>query len=274
MTDRIHGFFKESEDEDHEGHFHKVIGLHEEPYLDWETLSRQIPRLPRGWFELSRLELQDRVEFTREYWFARLSKVVPADITFEERLFSFFDKLEDVAIFATQEVSEGPFEVHMVYALKDDSGFFHGYPPATADNLALFAKQFANFTLPPDYLAFLSIHDGFSKYCDTGLIKTRDMARYYSRFQQVNAQEVILSPEGQIVDPKSLIPFYESFALHCYQCFYADWYPTTEMGNIYYAEKIEDPALDFLSQNFLDDNFAFASFLGWLMCYLEDTGPF
>lgn len=271
MTDRVHDFFRQRPDDEHQGHFHKVMALHEEPLLDWDQLKKQIPLLPRGWYELSRLPKEDRVEFTRDYWFAKLIPHVPPEIGFEERLSSFFEKLDDLAIFVTQEVENNPFEIHMVYCLKDNRGFFHGHPPATEDTLSTFTKQFANFNFPPDYLAFLTIHDGFSKYTDTGLIRTKDIARNYLRFQQVNANEVILSPEGAIVDPKNLIPYYESFALHCYQCFYADWYPAGEMGNIYYAEKTE---ADFFSQNFLDENFAFSSYLGWLMCYLEDSGPF
>ncbi len=272
MGDRVHNYFKESDDgEMRPGHFQKVIALHEEPHLKWEEISKEIPLLSRGWFELSRLPKEDRIEFTREYWFAKLGGSASSEMDFDGRMNLFFEKLDDVGIFATREMSLSPFELHMVYSLKENSGFFHGFPPASAETLANFTKQFGNFSFPPDYLAFLAIHDGFSKYTDTGLLKTRDMARSYLRFQEANEGEVILGPEGQMIDPKSLIPFYESFALHCYQCFCAEWNPANEMGNFYYAEK-EERGLEFFYHISLDENFAFTTFLGWFLSYLEGIG--
>ena len=269
MGDRVHDYFKESDDEKPKpGHFQKVLSLHEEPVLNWDTVSKQIPLLSRGWFELSRLPKEDRIEFTKEYWFAKLNPIASDEIDFENRLHIFFSKLDDIGIFATQEHLSNHFELHMVYSLKENSGFFHGSLPASFETIETFKKQFGNFTLPPDYLAFLSVHDGFSKYTDTGLIKTRDMARYYLRFQELNAGELILGPDGTMIDPKSLIPFYESFALHCYQCFCAEWAPKGEMGNLYYAE-IEEEGLDFFYHTSLDEHFAFPTFLGWQLTYLE-----
>lgn len=268
MSDRVHDYFHESgEDFPRPGHFQKVVALHEMAGLKWDEISKEIPTLSRGWFELSQLPAEDRIEFTRDFWFSRLSAFV-GEIDFERRLDLFFEKLDDLGIFATQEVKGGPYELHMVYCFKENSGFFHGSPPATEETLSNFTKQFGNFALPADYLAFLSIHDGFSKYTDTGLIKTRDMARSYLRFTTANAHEVILGPEGQLLDPKHLIPFYESFALHCYQCFSAEWCPDGVMGNIYYAE-IDEGRFDFFYHTSLDEHFAFTTFLGWLLSYLE-----
>jgi hypothetical protein len=268
MSDRVHDYFQES---DGPGHFQRVIALHEETHIPWEKLNREIPTLSRGWFELSRLSKEDRIEFTRGYWLSKLGGDGSDELNFHDRLNLFFDKLEDVALFATQEMAPAPYELHMVYCLKENSGFFHGSPPATPDILHNFSKQFGNYTFPNDYLAFFSIHDGFSKYTDTGLIKTRDMARNYLRFQEINAGKLFLGPEGQMLDPASLIPFYESFVLHCHQCFCADWYPAGEMGNLYYSE-LEDGLSDFLYHITLDDHYAFTTFLGWLMSYLEGFG--
>lgn len=270
MSDRVHDYYRES-NEGTPGHFHKVIALHEDKHLDWDKISDEIPTLSRGWFELSQLIKEDRMEFTREFWLSKFSNVQVSDLDFENRLDLFFEKLDDIGLFATQEAKKGPFELHMVYCFKENSGFFHGAPPAELEVLSNLTKQFANFSLPPDYLAFLSVHDGFSKYTDTGMIRARDMARSYLRFAQANASEIILGPEGQLLDPKNIIPFYESFSLHCYQCFCAEWAPEGEMGNIYYAET-DETRFDFFYHTSLDEHFAFTSFQGWLLSYLDGMG--
>lgn len=266
MSEAFHEYYG------HEGpkkHFHQVIALHQEPDLNWDELSRQAPLLPRGWFELSRLSSEDRIEFTREYWLAKLPFISPNESHLEERLDTFFESLEAIEIFVTQTKVDQPFDVHMVYGLKEAAGFFHGGPPASELTLDNLRKQFAHVNLPPDYLAFLQIHDGFSKYTDTGLLKSRDMARTFQHLQQLLSEEILVRPDGQGIDPSSLIPFYESFGLHCYQCFYADWYPEEEMGNIYFSEP-DRTISNFLDRNHLEENLAFTTFLGWLVFYLED----
>lgn len=246
--------------------FHKVISLHESPALDWESLSKQIPYFPRGWYELAQLPLTDRIEFTQDFW---LSKLPLQTVTFARRLTDFFESIEEIGIYATQEKEKDPFDVHMIYSLKGEMGFFQGGPPATAESLDTLIKQFSHINFPPDYLAFLQIHDGFSKYTDTGLIKIREMARTYQKLQHLLAEEMLVRPDGQVINPSSLIPFYESFGLHCYQCFYKDWYPDNEMGNLYFSEH-ERSISNFLDQEHLEENLAFPTFEGWLLFYIED----
>lgn len=266
MSEHFHEYYGR---EGPNAHFYRVIALHHEPDLDWEELSQKIPLLPRGWFELSRLPTEDRIEFTRAYWMAKIPFISPNESHLEERLDTFFQSLDDIEIFATQSKPDHPFDVHMVYGLKEATGFFHGSPPAADLALDNLRKQFAHVNLPPDYLAFLQIHDGFSKYTDTGLIKSRDMARVFQQLQHLLSEEILVRPDGQGIDPSSLIPFYESFGLHCYQCFYADWYPEEEMGNIYFSEN-DRTISNFLDRNHLEENLAFSTFLGWLVFYLED----
>ncbi|MCH9627715.1 MAG: hypothetical protein S4CHLAM2_13570 [Chlamydiales bacterium] len=250
-------------------HFHHVIALHNEPDLEWEKLSQQIPLLPRGWFELSRLPVEDRIEFTREFWLAKIPFISPNESHLEERLYTFFESLDTIEIFATQERPDQLLDVHMVYSLKEAAGFFHGSPPATESALDSLIKQFAHVHLPPDYLAFLQVHDGFCKYTDTGVLKSRHMARTFQHLQHLLIEEVLVRPDGQVIDPSSLIPFYESFGLHCYQCFYADWHPEKEMGNLYFSEN-DRTLSNFLDRTRLEENLAFSTFLAWLVFYLED----
>jgi hypothetical protein len=250
-------------------HFHKVISLHESFDLKWEAIAELAPLLPRGWYELSRLTAADRIEFTHDYWQSKLPFVPNTSVSLEKRLKEFFENLEEIGIYATQAKKGGVFEVHMVYTLAQERGFFQGNPPASEEALDRLIKRFGHIHFPPDYLAFLQIHDGFSKYTDTGLIKSSDMAQIYQRLQRLLAEEVLKGPNGQIIEPEHLIPFYESFGLHCYQCFYADWHPEEEMGNIYFSEP-ERSISNFLDPQNAEENLAFSSFLGWLIFYLED----
>lgn len=253
-------------------HFHQVLALHREPELKWDLVSQMAPLLPRGWYELSRLPPEDRIEFTREFWLSKIPILNPAESHLEDRLYSFFDSLEEIEIFVTQERPQQPFEAHMVYGLKEASGFFHGNPPAKLSAIDALKRQYAHVDLPTDYLAFLLIHDGFSKYTDTGIFKSRDMTRIFQHLQQLLSEDILVRPDGQLIDPPSLIPFYESKELHAYQCFYADWRPGGSVGNIYFSQA------DHTISNFLDslhgeENLAFETFLGWLVYYLEDFEP-
>lgn len=248
--------------------FHKVICLNEEKF-DWETLHKNMPQLPRGWFELSRLDKEERLEFTRDFWLSKLLFTSGAMARYQHRLEEFFETLEDVEIFACQVAPKEPFELHMVYSLVDATGFFQGMPPASPEKIATLNKQFDAYNLPADYLAFLEIHDGFSKYTDSGLIFTSSMPKVYRQLQESLSDEVLIRPDGQLINPHSLIPFYESFGLHSYQCFYSEWYPEEEMGNVFFSEP--DRAIsNFLNEERLEENLAFSTFLGWLVFYLED----
>ncbi len=115
----------------------------------------------------------------------------------------------------------------------------------------------------------MEIHNGFSKTTDTGIISTRMMPLVYERFLSlIDKDNPPLTTKGKSVNPRSLIPFYESFGMPFYQCFWKDWYPENEMGNVYYsgsAHTISDPENGDLS----GDSMAFPTFLDWLFFYLE-----
>jgi hypothetical protein len=266
MNEHFHDFFSEEEPAKH---FYQVLALHEEQGMEWETISEKIPLLPKGWFELARLPVEDRIEFTQHYWLSKLPFIAGENVYLEQRLSDFFENLEEIGIYATQDKQGSSFDVHMVYTLQNEAGFFQGFPPATEESIEMLRKQFGHINFPPDYLAFLTIHDGFSKYTDTGMIKSKDMARVYQRLRHLLSKEVLVRPDGEVIDPEHLIPFYESFGLHSYQCFYADWYPKTEMGNVFFSEH-DRSISNFLESQDLSDNLAFLSFFGWLVFYLED----
>ncbi len=264
MAEQMFNFFS---DHGENPPFHQVIALHEPPFLSWEERVAEIPLLPRGWYELAKLPVADRIEFTHDFWFTKLPFIASANL--EKRLNEFFETVEEIVLFATQVKQGGPFDLHMVYSLKDDLGYFQGHSPASPEAIDRLVKQFAHVNLPPDYLAFLQIHDGFSKYTDTGLIRLKDMVQVYQRLQHLLIEDLLVRPDGQIISPETLIPFYESFGLHAYQCFYADWYPEMEMGNLYFSEH-DRSISNYLDSQTLEENLAFPSFLGWLIFYLED----
>ena len=247
------------------GHFHRVIPLHGLSPLSWSDASRLVPHLCRGWYELAQLPLQDRIEFTREFWLAKLPYHPPLN----EFLMKFFVGLDDIGIFLTQQRYEDPFEAHLVYSLAGNSGFFHGEIPAKDEEIIELKKLFPGCILPADYLAFLQIHNGFAKLTDTGITPSSRMRDTYEAFLNiVGWRETITTTSGDLVNPTSLIPFYESFGMPFFQCFWRDWYPAQEMGNVYYAgltgiistSKRKGDALETM---------AFETFADWLMFYLE-----
>ncbi len=247
------------------GHFHRVIELNEDPMIDWPEASKMAPSLSRGWYELAQLPVQDRIEFTREFWLTKL----PYHPQLNEFLIKFFSGIDDIGIFLTQQKYEDPFEVSFVYSLIENGGFFHGGAPATEQEIIALQKVFPDYILPSDYLAFLQIHNGFAKLTDTGITKSFEMSEAYSNFQKLLEKEYpITTAKGATVNPHALIPFYQSFGMSFFQCFWGDWYPDHEMGNVYYSS-LTKTISDCTKTDDCVETMAFVTFTEWLMFYLE-----
>lgn len=269
MDHHIKDFYRQSSG-DSNGNFHKVISINEAPDIPWEDLCEKVPELPRGWYELAHLNAEDRIEFTRDYW----STILPYHPHLQISIEKFFDSLDDICIFITQKKYEDNFEVQMVYSIRNNGGFFRGCAPATEDNITDMEKEFADYIFPQDYLAFLKIHNGFCKATDsTGIFPTAQVSSTYKIFQKMieNIDTRVTTERGIEVNPKTLIPFYESFGMPFYQCFWGDWYPqnVTGMGNVYFSitsKTISDP-LNYEDSSSL--NMAYTTFTDWLMFYLE-----
>lgn len=267
MDKNISDYFHQFQGEGSEsGDFHKVLALHSSKDWDWDELKSLSPELPRGWYELSQLTPEDRIEFTRDHWMAKL----PFQPHLLERLELFFSRLDTIAIFLTQHsLQDETYRAHFVYSIKDDGGFFQGFPPADEDGLAKLQEAYAPIMLPADYCAFMRIHDGFQKSSDIGVLNVEAVEPTYQRLQEhLELKPPITLHSGDQLNPKSLIPFYNSFGLDCYQCFWTEWFAEGEIGNVYYSgldhflcepEKGQDA----------DVCLAFPTFLSWLMFYLE-----
>lgn len=266
MDQHVKNYFCQFSDQNPQGQFHKVIVLNDIPDGDFDLIARRLPPECKGWLELAQLPLSDRIELMKEFWMCKM-KEHPRFIQF---LLTFFDTICDIDIFITQHHFDDPLECHMVYSLPNDTGFFRGKLPATENQVLGLQDYFSEWVLPSDYIAFLQVHDGFAKTTDcTGVTPSDKLIESYERFQNyLNEHESLHTTLGKDVDPRTLIPFYESFGMPYYQCFWGEWHPEAEMGNVYYsslAHTINDPD----SNTGNPEQMAFPTFADWLIFYLE-----
>lgn len=266
MDFNIKEYYRQSPDESPRGHFHKVIALHESRDVDWGFVKKNDPNFCKGWFELSRLDPRDRIEFCRDFWLAKL----PYHPMLQEFIINFFKQLDEIGVFMVQQKFDDPFEGHLVYCLSGNRGFFKGLSPITDQELNELRSDFPDYIFPVDYLAFLQIHNGFCKTTDTtGITRSTAMKENYDNFQAMLAeQDALMTAEGVPVNPRSLIPFYESFGMPFFQCFYGEWYPEDEMGNVYYSTTMKTISIGKGKERSLDV-MAFPTFTDWLLFYME-----
>jgi hypothetical protein len=266
MDTHVKEYFRQASDEGPRGSFYSVIALHESAEISWDWTHSKISNVPRGWYELAQLPSKDRIEFSHDFWLAKL----PYRAGVDKFLDRFFGSLDDIGVYITQKKFDDPHEVSLVYCIKGYNGFFRGYPPVNGTALDKLSKAFSPYLLPNDYLAFLQIHDGFSKATDcTGITRSAQMLEKYEAFQSMlQQQDPIITSIGTTVDPKTLIPFYESFGMPFFQCFWTEWYPDQEMGNVYYSTENKSIS-DVYNGVANSETMAFYTFIDWLMFYLE-----
>lgn len=266
MDTHIKDFYSQFRDDTPKGNFHKVISLNKETKLDWNSVVELVPKMPRGWFELAHLTTEDRIDFTRDFWITKL----PFHPNLDTFLNRFFGSLDDIIIFITQKKFDDPLEAQVVYSLKGDKGFFRGACPATENEILSLQNEFPGIMFPGDYLAFLQINNGFCKTTDcTGITSSNLMKESYDRFQEMLSREnAITTNKGTPVDPTQLIPFYESFGMPFFQCFWADWYPGQEMGNVYYSG-LTKSITEVGGTDSSVESMSFPTFIEWLMFYME-----
>ncbi len=81
-------------------------------------------------------------------------------------------------------------------------------------------------------------------------------------------QDSLTTTKGVAVNPHSLIPFYKSFGMPFFQCFWGEWHPESEMGNIYYSD-LTRKICACTKKDECVETMAFETFTDWLMFYLE-----
>ncbi len=247
-----------------ESPFEDIIDLTEENEFSFDVLQSKCLEFPKGYFELSQLNLKDRIEFVYSFWQKTLNFIPHVQSFFDQ----FFFNLDDVGIYLVKKNLSPTYDCHFIYSVNDDHTFYRGLPSISSQHLESLKNQFSE-TLPSDYLNFLKIHDGFSKDGDLGLIHSEDLLRE-RRLLQTRVQNLPYKVQFQEedLDRDALIPFYKSFGLDVYQCFLSNWYPENEMGNTLFS----------LSEGYISDyndpisrskNLVFPTFLDWLVFYME-----
>lgn len=258
-------YFQPYSDDSLTGHFHRVIALHDNPEFQWQTLSKESPLICRGWFELAHLTPTDRITFLHDFWVTKL----PYHPRLESSLTQFFDSLDDIGIFVTQLKFDDSCQVQLVYSIANNGGFYQGFCPATEDEIIALKNAFIPHILPTDYLAFLQIHNGFAKLNDTGILPSSKVPGTHLLLQSIaDKPDRVLTSDDKIVDPRTLIPFYESFGMPFFQCFWTEWYPENEMGNVYYSDTTNSIS-NCTQGNSSIETMAFNTFTDWLLFYLE-----
>jgi hypothetical protein len=224
------------------------------------------PDLPKGWYEVIQLSTKDRLDFVHGYWLQQL----PFLPHMQQAITAFFGRVDEICVYLVQPHYQDPFHAEMVYSLAGNAGFYRGCAPALPEQIDALAQQFPDRMLPKDYVAFLGLHSGFSKLMDSGVLTPDTVLTAYERVQVLinQQQQPLVDKNQQLVDPATLIPFYESFSLPSYQCFWSDWYPEDEMGNIYFSG-LENSISDVQEADLWTENLAFPTFLDWLAFYLE-----
>ena len=256
MNELVRQFLQE------DAHYESVLILNEQSLKNWGEVEKKAPNLPRGWFELSQLSTEDRVGFTRDFWLNRL----PFHPIAHTAINNFFYSLDDVGVVLSK--SGTLWTPQLIYSLSDNSCFFRGLIPATNDDLEEL-KEELDFAFPSDFSSFMKIHNGFGKLSELELLTIEEIpdAKRHVMQMILTSERPVKSGET-FVDAGSLVPFYEAIGLSSFQCFYADWYATSEMGNVYFSG-IDYTLSNTSQREAWNENGAFATFLEWLAAYLE-----
>lgn len=245
-----------------DANFEEVVILSDGSGKNWSDVAKLVPKFPRGWFELSRIPSEDRIEFAKSFWLSRL----PFQPTAHAAITHFFDSLDDVGVVMAK--SKECWVPQLVYSFLDNSSFFRGLLPALERDLEDLKSEL-NFSFPSDWMAFMKIHNGFGKLSDLDLLTVSAIPDARRKVMEMILQAPKKVQSGKIVvDAGALVPFFEASGLSSFQCFYADWYPGNEMGNVYFSG-IDYTISDTDLVEGLSDNGAFATFLEWLTSYLE-----
>lgn len=237
--------------------FQEVLFLSDAKDLEWSALSEKVPELPRSWFELARISSKDRIEFVSNRWMDSLSFQPGAS----RGITRFFLNLDEIDVVVVK--SDFLYSVEMVYSLSDNRSFFRGFPPLTEQDIRIFKAEI-NAHLPTDYFSFFRLHNGFGKLSEMGILPIDEIPKAIQTVREI--LECQTNAQNYLINPEMLIPFFEN--LGSFQCFFSDWYPNSEMGNVFLSG-IDYTVSDTTSREAWEEECAFATFIEWLSKYLE-----
>ena len=254
MNNTVNAFYQSID----EGHV-EVVQLTSSNRISWDDILKKAPTIPKGWFELCLLEVEDRIEFTRDYWLKFFSYSPQTN----RHIIDFFSRLDDVGVFLVRNQRDSEFIPHFIYSLDGEDTFFCGYPPE---------RYTGTLSLPQDFRNFYEVHNGFTKFRDSGILFMEQLEGQKEEFLRlVEEEKVVIKCGEERINPCKLTPFYQSFGSDVFQCFYSEWYPDGEMGNVL-CSLGEAFISDYRSKKYWEANLAFSSFSSWLSFYLEKMG--
>lgn len=243
--------------------FCDVIFVDEKTTKTYEELKEIAYKFPKAWFELSKLQITDKIEFSADFCL----KTLPYSPDIYPLIADFFLNINDISIIMTKKRNDEKYLVELVYSMQNDSTFFRGKPPLDEDIINYINFEFNNI-LPRDYLAFLKIHSGFAKNADSGIIEAENMLDLTNHMiDLIENQKKVILLNNQHIDPQDLIFFYQSYQRVDFQCFYTRWQPQ-EIGNVYYSYN-DNSISNYYDKASLSENLAFPTFLDWLIFYLD-----
>jgi hypothetical protein len=226
-----------------EPHFQDVRFLSEEKALSWNDAEKM--GLSRSWFELSRISVENRLEFTKGFWLKTLSFHPKATPVIE----NFFNQLDDVVVLVCRQTIEDPWRAELIYSMADNSTFFRGLSPASEEEIALVKKQLEP-DLPSNFWAFSRLHNGFGRLSELGILPLEDLKDARDRLiSSVFRSDKQLRMGEAKIDPYSL-------------------FPESEMGNVHFSG-IDYTLSDTFERKEWAENLAFPTFLDWLAAFLE-----
>lgn len=236
-------------------HNQEAIAVHEHPKWEFEQWLEKAPGLPRGWWELACLILEDRMEFMKAFWSIRFAYSPGIQTVIR----NFFSCVDDLGVYLVKKRGEQYFLPHLVYSMKDH--FYHGAPPVTKEGVQK-VYHILQHKLPEDYISLMNIHNGFARNSDEGIFPIEQIPEevhtlYAELFRGLHP----MTFEGEPLDPQCLIPFYKKEKESFYQCFHKEWYPEREMGTLGLSLGTHATAEVFKQS-------VFSSFLNWLIVYL------
>jgi hypothetical protein len=115
----------------------------------------------------------------------------------------------------------------------------------------------------------LQIHSGFGRLSETGLLPIEELKETKQQLTDAILDcDVPLRWKEGWIDPTSLFPFFEEYGIGSFQCFNAEWYPGSEMGNVYFSG-IDYTLSDVSDRKAWSEELAYPTFLEWLADFLE-----
>jgi hypothetical protein len=230
-----------------------------------DQIYSKCPVFFKGWYELVKLKPYDAIDFVKEFW----ENTLPYSASFEYFLNYFFSFVDLIVPVLLKQKNSQNYVAELCYFFRDKNLVYRGSLPISDDNKIFQINSSFENVFPEDFLSFLKIHNGFAKFLDFGIMDAYEIPFYQKQIvQNLQSNSNVIKCNDVVVDPSMLIPFYRSANSRDFQCFYKDWYPNLEIGNVNFS--ISNHTISNYMSSIGEDSLAFQSFLDWFKFYLEE----